>query len=145
MQCLNSAIALSPSDPEVHERTIQFRHTVAPLLASLPDATSEILQSEFPSLTSSSVSDLHAFNDAFLKAHADSPRHVHAGLSARRLLGGDQLEACEKELAAVVRMEALELEDAVRVLQTLKGWDSSEASGFAEAARGRWPEASQFG
>lgn len=141
MQCLNSAIALEPTDPKVHERTVQFRHVVAPQLSSLPESTTEVLKSEFPALTSSE--SVKAFNDRFLEENKGSPRHVHSGIRARRMLGGDE-EACEKELAKLVGEEGMLLGDATGVLGTLVEWGSGRVGEVKEAGRKRWGDASVF-
>ena len=141
MQCLNSAIALEATNPKVHERTVQFQHAVAPELGSLPATTAEVLKSEFPALKEGG--DLNEFNDEFVAANKASPRHWHAGIRARRMLGGDKAE-CEERLVKLAGMEGLELEDALEVLGTLREWKSGRADAFKEVARKRWPEASGF-
>lgn len=141
MQCLNSAIALAPTDPKVHERTVQFRHVVAPQLSSLPESTAEVLKSEFPALTSSET--VQAFNDKFLEENKGSPRHVHSGIRARKMLGGDQ-DACEAELVKLIGAEGMQLGDAAGVLGTLAEWGSGKVGEVKEAGRKRWAEASVF-
>ena len=144
MQCLNSAIALEPTNPRVHERNVQFRHVVSPELASLPETTSSVLKSEFPPLgESGDLGSLNKFNDEFLERNKGSPAHVHVAIRARRMLGGDK-SACEAELVKLAGDEGLELEDAREVLRTLEEWGSEQVGAFKEKARARWPEASGF-
>lgn len=141
MQCLNSAIELEPTNPKVHERTVQFRHVVGPELASLPSTTSEVLKGEFAPLASGG--DLQKFNDEFLAKNKGSPAHVHAGIRARRMLGGDKA-GCEDALVKLVKADGLELREAWGVRKTLEEWGSGRVGEFKEGARGRWPEASGF-
>lgn len=141
MQCLNSAIALEPTNPKVHERTVQFRHVLTPELASLPSTTAEVLKAESPKLPNGG--DLEEFNDEFLEKNKVSPAHVHAGIRARRMLGGDKGK-CEEALVKLVKAEGLELREAWEVRKTLEGWGSGRVGEFKEGARGRWPEASGF-
>lgn len=141
MQCLNSAIALEPTNPKVHERTVQFRHVVNPELASLASTTADVLKSEFSALAEGG--DLQKFNDKFLEENKGSPAHVHAGIRARRMLGGDKGK-CEDALVGLVEEEGLELGEAWAVKRTLEEWGSGRVGEFKEGARKRWPEASGF-
>ena len=142
MKCLNAAIALEPSNPKVHERTVQFRHVVGPELASLDKTTAEVLKSEFPSLTEGTDA-LKKFNDEYLERNKADPRAVHAGIRARRMLGADGLE-CEKRLVGLVGAAGMEVRDGVEVLRTVEGWKSGGVEVFKERAGERWAEASAF-
>jgi len=141
MGCLNSAQAIAPSDPRVHEREMEFLHDVRPVLASLPPKVAEVLKSELSSLGAST--DLNKTNEAYLSQHKESPSHVLAAVRVQRMLGGDQVK-CEKHLLAIPAMKGTTLEEACEALDTLKSWRSGEAEAFKKTAGKRWPEASRF-
>lgn len=141
MGCLNAAIALDASHPKVHERIIEFKQTIDPVLDSLPAKVAELIKSDFTVIPADK--DVGQFNQEFLEAHRDSPLHVASAIKARRTLGEDR-DKVEKELAELVKHDKMTFEQAREVLDVLQTWKSKEVETFRTLAKGRWPEVTVF-
>ncbi|ROT36714.1 N-terminal acetyltransferase A complex subunit nat1 [Sodiomyces alkalinus F11] len=139
--CLNAAIALDASNPKVHERVIEFKHTIDPVLATLPPKVQDLIKSEFKAVPADNTAG--QYNQEFLEAHKESPPHVVSAVKARKVLGEDPSKV-EKELVALVKGEKVTFEQAGEILEVLKTWKSKEVDTFRALATGRWPQVTIF-
>ncbi|PNH41723.1 hypothetical protein VD0004_g5422 [Verticillium dahliae] len=139
LRSLNAALSLDASHPKVHERLVEFKHTIDPAIDSLSPKVKEVMASEFKS----PASDVSQYNDEFLRSNKSSPAHVIAAIKSRRVLGAEPA-AVEKDLAATVDLEGLTFEQAGEVLEQLRFWRSGEADKFRAGAQSRWPEVTLF-
>jgi N-alpha-acetyltransferase 15/16, NatA auxiliary subunit len=138
---LKAALALDPTNPQVHEQLVHFRHVINSKLASLPPKVQEVIKSEFTTLDASA--DLKKYNADFQAKHKDSAPHVISAVKTKKLLGEDSSKV-EKELAEVLSVKDVQFEQAIEVLDLLRGWRSKEVDGFKKAAAGKWPEVTAF-
>lgn len=109
--------------------------------SDLPPKVAEVLKSEFKAVDAST--DVKKFNEAFLAKHKGSALHTASAIKAKKLLGENQSQ-CEKELVALINQDGTQYSEAVEILETLKGWRSTEVDGFKKAAQAKWPEVTRL-
>ena len=119
--------------------------SVDDLPSPLPEKTLTVLNLHFSALLPASIS-LASFNTEFLVRHADSPRHVHAGLRAQRLIAPNRQGEQETELQKTLVSSITRLEDARAGLDLLREWKASPEAlqSYQDAAAKRFPLASGF-
>ncbi|CAF3438834.1 hypothetical protein SNK03_003181 [Fusarium graminearum] len=130
LRCLTAASALDPKSPRVHEHTVAF----AQLLKTATDIEPkvlEVLKAEYSAVDPSA--DLVKFNDEFLAANKDSPRHVLSAIKVQKLLGQDKTKS-EEGVAGILDIPGATYEDAIEGLEVLKSWRSSQES-YKKAAQ----------
>ncbi|KAM0295085.1 hypothetical protein HYE67_010616 [Fusarium culmorum] len=130
LRCLTAASALDPKSPRVHEHTVAF----AQLLKTATDIEPkvlEVLKAEYSAVDPSA--DLVKFNDEFLAANKDSPRHVLSAIKVQKLLGQDKTKS-EEGVAGILEIPGATYEDAIEGLEVLKSWRSSQES-YKKAAQ----------
>ncbi|KAM0286435.1 hypothetical protein ACHAQH_000861 [Verticillium albo-atrum] len=139
LRCLNAALALDASHPKVHERLVEFKHAIDPVIESLSPKVKEVITSEFKAPSS----DISQYNEEFFNSNKSSPAHVIAAIKSRRVLGAESGKV-EKDLAATVDMDGVTFEQAGEVLELLRFWRSGEADKFRAGAQSRWPDVTLF-
>ncbi|RDA87445.1 hypothetical protein CP532_2802 [Ophiocordyceps camponoti-leonardi (nom. inval.)] len=143
LRCLNAALALDADHAGLPEQVVSFQTM---LETELEDATTKIkdaLRAEFKALESAG-GDARTYIDAFRRRHADSPRHALSAVRAKRLLPGSDLDGCEQEAAALLDMEGSTAADAVKLLETLRGWRSGKSAALKQAAQAKWPDVTRL-
>lgn len=91
----------------------------------------EVLKAEYSAVDPSA--DLVKFNDEFLAANKDSPRHVLSAIKVQKLLGQDKTKS-EEGVAGILDIPGATYEDAIEGLEVLKSWRSSQES-YKKAAQ----------
>lgn len=87
--------------------------------------------------------DLNKYNDDFLAANKDTPRHVLSAIKTKKLLGQDQAKS-EDEILKLLDIPAIEYQDAIAALETLKRWKSSRVDAFKKAAQAKFPDVTRL-
>ncbi|GKT99175.1 acetyltransferase [Fusarium langsethiae] len=139
LRCLTAASALDPKSPRVHEHTVAF----AQLLKTVTDIEPkvlEVLKAEFNAVDAST--NLAKFNDEFLAANKDSPRHVLSAVKVQKLLGQDKTKS-EAGVAGILDIPGATYEDAIEGLEVLKSWRSSQES-YKKAAQQKFPNVTRL-
>lgn len=107
----------------------------------IPPKVLEALKAEFNAIEPST--DLVEYNEKFLAANKDSPRHVISGIKTQKILGQDKAKS-EEALLKVLEIPSVEFEDAIEALETLKSWRSSQVNAFKQAAQAKWPQVTRL-
>ncbi|KAI0398499.1 tetratricopeptide [Xylariaceae sp. FL0594] len=141
LRCLNAALAIEATNPEVHEQAVRFRQEMNTKLPSLPAKVAEVIKAEFTAIEPST--DLKQYNADFLARHKDSAPHVVSAVKVQKFLGED-VKVCEQGLKEVLGMKSTNWEPAAEALALLFQWHSSEAEAFKKAAHDVWPEVTLF-
>lgn len=141
LRCLKAAVALDADFPGVPERVVSF-HAMPETAKELSGKTRDALRVEFK--TVDEVGGAREYVEAFRRRHPKSPRHALSAVAAKRLLPESDRTSCDKEVAALVDMEGSTGDDAVRLLETLRGWRSGEAMVLKKAAQAKWPEVTRL-
>lgn len=139
--CLNAALALDPSHPQVHEQAVKFLHILKAKMASLPTKVQEVIKSEFTFIEPSA--DLKKYNADFESKHKESPLHKLSAVKTKKTLG-EEKEKCEKELMGVLGMVNVKFEDALEAMKVLEEWRSKSVDEFRGKAKAEWPEVTAF-
>lgn len=142
MKCLLAAAALDKEHPKVHEQTVRFELAINKDLVGVPAKLVEIIKSEFTLLPRSTP--LAQVNDKYLAKHKDSARSTTSALRVRKLLSPDSASSVEKDVAAVIKLPNITMEEAKEALELLRSWQSAEAATFKSSAAAKWPKASLF-
>ncbi|PHH80846.1 hypothetical protein CDD80_6405 [Ophiocordyceps camponoti-rufipedis] len=141
LRCLKAAVALDADFPGVPERVVSF-YAILETTKDLSGKARDALRVEFK--TVDEVGGAREYVEAFRRRHPKSPRHALSAVAAKRLLPGLDRASCDKEAAALVDMEGSTSDDAVRLLDTLRGWRSGEAMRLKKAAQAKWPEVTRL-
>jgi hypothetical protein len=145
LKCLNQAHQISPEDPGLHVRLVEFRKALD-AADEQPKKVKEVIKS--CSKIVPTGSNLKSFNEEYAKKHAGSPKAVFSILTARRLLDGSDAvkKATEEELIKTLSLKGASLEDAVAGLAVLKKWKSGSdvVEKYTEGAGKVWKEATLF-
>ncbi|KAH7193230.1 NMDA receptor-regulated protein 1-domain-containing protein [Fusarium flagelliforme] len=139
LRCLTAASALDSKSPRVHEQTVAF----AQLLKTATDIEPkvlEVLKAEFNAVDPSA--DLVKYNDEFLAANKESPRHVLSAIKVQKLLGQDKAKS-EEAVANILDIPGVTYEDAIEGLEVLRSWKSSQES-YKKAAQQKFPNATRL-
>lgn len=140
LQCLKAALELDAKSPKVHEQAVAFRHTLN-TASDLPPQVAEVLKAEFTAIEPST--DLNKYNDDFLAANKDSPRHVLSAIKTKKLLGQDKAKS-EEELLNVLEIPGVDFTDAIEALETLKSWRSAQLEPFKKAAQAKFADVTRL-
>ncbi|KAL9104103.1 MAG: hypothetical protein Q9163_000905 [Psora crenata] len=146
LRSLLAAHALSPSDPVNHFQSVSFRHKTIQDPPSLPPKAFEVFDSEISTLIPKDT-DLATFNDAYLQRHHKSAPHVHTVLQLRAYILDTRFnENHSQDMIRTLALEDSNLEDAMRGLDILKGWNAQHKhiEDYIAAAHARYPEATAF-
>jgi hypothetical protein len=108
----------------------------------VPPKSVEIIKSEFTLLPASTP--LTQVNNEYLAKQKDSARGTLSALKVRKLLSPDSASSCEKDVAAVIKLPNITMEEAKEVLKLLSLWQSAEVGGFRSSAAAKWPKATVF-
>ncbi|RGP66236.1 acetyltransferase [Fusarium longipes] len=139
LRCLTAALALDSKSPRVHEHIVAF----AQLLKTATDIEPkvlEVLKAEFKAVDPSA--DLAKFNDEFLEAHKDSPRHVLSAVKVQKLLGQEKTKS-EEAVVGILDIPGATYEDAIEGLEVLKSWRSSQEF-YKKAAQQKFPNVTRL-
>lgn len=142
LKCLLGAAALDKEDPKVHEQIIRFKLAVDKDVEGVPAKSLDIIKSEFNLLPSSASPT--QYNDEYFAKHKDSAPAVLSAMRVRKLLSPDSMSSCEKDVAAVIKLPNITMEEAKEALELLNSWQSAEAYTFKSAAAVKWPKATVF-
>jgi len=126
----------------VHEQIFRFKLAIDKDIDSLSPKSAEVIKSEF-NLLPASV-DLSKCNDEYLSKHKDCARRTTSALKVRKLLSLDLSSSIEKDVAAVIKLDSITMEEAKEALELLQSWKSSEVDGFRSSAAKKWPNAIVF-
>ncbi|KAF1981215.1 TPR-like protein [Aulographum hederae CBS 113979] len=148
LKCLIAARNFDPSDPNLHTQRIRFRRDLdaeTELPTAAKEVIDEVLAGEGKGLVPSK-DDLVSTNEGFLKEHANSARHVLAGLKVKTLLDPSKKKACEGEVVKVLDLQDVGIEEALEGLEVLREWrsESGVRGEYLSKAKGRWEKASVF-
>ncbi len=102
-----------------------------------------MITSEFTPLLPPTTS-LVKFNDEYLAANKDCAQRIMSCLQIRKLLSADKAEACEKDVAALLKLPTITMTEAKEALDLLESWKSKETKSFREGAEKKWPKATIF-
>jgi len=108
----------------------------------VPPKSIEIIKSEFKLLPESS--SISQFNDDYLAKHKDSTQSILSAMRVRKLLSPESAPSCEKDVAAVIKLSSITMEEATEAWVLLNSWQSSEAASFKSSAAAKWPKAAIF-
>ncbi|KAI1071242.1 hypothetical protein NW752_000767 [Fusarium irregulare] len=139
LRCLTAASALDSKSPRVHEQTVAF----AQLLKTATDIEPkvlEVLKAEFNAVDPSA--DLVKYNDEFLAANKESPRHVLSAIKVQKLLGQDKAKS-EEAVANILDIPGVTYEDAIEGLEVLRSWKSPQES-YKKAAQQKFPNVTRL-
>lgn len=142
LKCLLAAAALDGEHPEVHEQIIRFKQAVDSDSETVNPRTAEIIKSEFCLFPAETT--LSKYNDEYLTRHKNCARCTLSALRVRKSLSPESLPSCEKDVAAVLKLSNITLEEAVDALELLRLWRSNELGSFRLTASAKWPHASVF-
>lgn len=81
---------------------------------------------------------MKSFNEAFAKKHDGSFDHRLSAVRVKKLLGDDQA-AVEKKVFDLLSFPGADFNDAIKGLDTLRTWRSSEVSAYKKVAQEKWP------
>ncbi|PHH92059.1 hypothetical protein CDD83_9085 [Cordyceps sp. RAO-2017] len=140
LRCLNAALALDPDFPKAVEQVVGFQ-TMLDGASDLDAKVREVLTAEFRA--AGEAGGVRKYVEEWQNRHKGSVRHAASALGARRLMGEDKVK-CEKEAAGLLDAAGATSADAVWLLETLRGWRSSEAAAFKKAAQAKWPEVTRL-
>lgn len=140
LRCLNAAIALDSSNPKLHAQIVAFAKALKSA-SGLPPKVTEVLKSEFKAVDP--ATDLTKYNAEFEAKHKSSIRHILSSVAAQRVLDGNK-GSTDKQLTAALDLPSTNFEDAIVVLDVLKGWKSGETEAFQKAAHAKFPEATRL-
>lgn len=101
----------------------------------------ELLSADFKTVEPST--DLNKYNNDFLTANKDSPRHVLSAIKTKKLLGQDQSKS-EDEILKLLEIPGIQYQDAIAALETLKRWKSSQVEAFKKAAQAKFPDVTRL-
>ena len=124
----------------MHQQSIALRHSLGPVLETLPAKVQEVLKAEFTAVSSSA--DLKKLNQTFRTSNSQSAPHKLAALRVDKLLGADKTE-CQRGAMDILKQGDVTLDDAGSVLGALKEW-GVDVTDFKSVARDRWPDATAF-
>ncbi|RBR12325.1 uncharacterized protein FIESC28_08681 [Fusarium coffeatum] len=139
LRCLTAASALDSKSPRVHEQTVAF----AQLLKTATDIEPkvlEVLKAEFNAVDPSA--DLVKYNDEFLAANKESPRHVLSAIKVQKLLGQDKAKS-EEAVANILDIPGVTYEDAIEGLEVLRSWKSPQEL-YKKAAQQKFPNVTRL-
>lgn len=142
LKCLLAAAALDKEHSKVHEQIIRFKLAIDKDIESLPPKSAEVVKSKF-NLLPASV-DLSEYNHEYLSQHNDCARRTISALKVRKLLSPDSSSSIEKDVAAVIKLDSITMEEAKEALELLQSWKSNEFDGFRSSAAKKWPDATVF-
>ncbi|EHK99205.1 putative N-alpha-acetyltransferase 16, NatA auxiliary subunit [Glarea lozoyensis 74030] len=146
LKCLLAAAALDKEHSKVHQQIVRFKVAIDSEFESseskISPKTKEVITSEFNLLPAST--SLTKFNDDYLASHKDCARRTLSALSVRKLISPDAAPTCEKDVAAVLKLSAITVEEAQEALTLLRSWNSSEVDAFKSSAAQKWPKATIF-
>jgi peptide alpha-N-acetyltransferase len=142
LRCLLAAAALDKEHSKVHEQIFRFKLAVDKDLEGVPLKSVEIIKSEFTLLPKSTP--LSQVNDEYLTKQKDSARGTLSALRVRKLLSPDSASSCERDVAAVIKLPNITMEEAKEALELLSSWQSAEVGSFRSGAASKWPKASAF-
>ncbi|OAA53054.1 Alpha-acetyltransferase 15, NatA [Cordyceps fumosorosea ARSEF 2679] len=140
LRCLNAAIALDSSHPKLHPQIVTFAKKLK-TASGLPAKVFEVLKAEFTAVDV--AADLSQYNADYQAEHKDSIRSILSFVAAERALNGSN-DTSVTQLTASLNLPSTTFSDAIEVLETLKGWNSSEAAVFQEAAHAKFPEVTRL-
>ncbi|PFH57917.1 hypothetical protein XA68_14406 [Ophiocordyceps unilateralis] len=144
LRCLKAVVALNADFPGVPERVVSFQAMLETTTKTtdLAPKVGDALRAEFKAL--GEAGDGRQYVEAFRRRHPNSPRHALSAVAAKRLLPGEDGALCEKEAAALLDMEGSTADDAVTLLETVRGWRSAETAALKQAAQAKWPEVTRL-
>lgn len=100
----------------------------------------EVLKAEFNAVDPSA--DLVKYNDEFLAANKESPRHVLSAIKVQKLLGQDKAKS-EEAVANILDIPGVTYEDAIEGLEVLRSWKSPQES-YKKAAQQKFPNVTRL-
>lgn len=142
LKCLLASSTLDKEHSKVHEQTVRFKLALDKDPDALASRSGEIIKSGFNLIPS--TSDLSKFNDEFLSRHKNCARRTTSALAVRKLLNPGSSAVCEKDIAAVISLPTISLQEATEALQLLTSWKSGEVEGLRSKAAAKWPNATIF-
>lgn len=141
MRCLKAALVLDAENPKVHEQAIRLRHALTADIETLSPKTSEVIKATFTEIPASA--DLAKVNQEFREKHKTSAQHILSTIRVHEKLGEDRSKL-GKDVAELLKLDNIQLEDASDAQALLKSWKSGELDAFKKAAAQKWPESSIF-
>jgi peptide alpha-N-acetyltransferase len=142
LKCLLAAAAIDKEHPKVHEQVVRFKVVMDKDMDGTPPKSLEVIKSEFNILPA--AMSLTQYNDEYLAKHKDSAKSTLSALRVRAFLSTESASSCEKEIASVIKLPSITMEEAVEAFELLKSWQSSEAAPFKSSAAAKWPKATIF-
>ena len=133
-------MALDSKHPRVHEQIVTLRNALNQT-SDVPAKLLDLLNADFKAVEPST--DLKKYNDDFLAANKDSPRHVLSAIKIKKLLGQNQTKS-EEEVLKLLEIPGIEFQDAIEALETLKRWKSSQVDEFKKAAQAKFPDVTRL-
>jgi hypothetical protein len=142
LKCLLAATALDKDHSKVHEQTIRFKLAIDEDIETLPPKSAEIIKLEFNLLPASTP--LTQLNDDYLSKHKDCARRTVSALKVRKLLSPGSSSSCENDIAALIKLPSLTIEEAEEICDILSSWKSPQLDNFRSGAGAKWPNATIF-
>ncbi|KAF1946076.1 NMDA receptor-regulated protein 1 [Clathrospora elynae] len=144
LKCLLSARDIDPENPKLHEQSVRFRQAVTKPSEPLSSQASQVIQESFTA--PSADADLEAYNNDFLKKHAQSASHLQSGYNVRYILDNSSKAQNEEDLQKTLDLSDITIQEAQAGLALLDQWKSEQKAkdDYRAKAAGRWSQATVF-
>ncbi|KAB8339186.1 hypothetical protein FH972_022121 [Carpinus fangiana] len=141
LKSLLAAFTIAPEDPTAHAQAVRFRQACKPLDEN--KAVLDLASSSLPAPFNDAKADLASHNEAFVKQHADSPRHVYNYARALKALDPSSSQGQKTILEVPDRCKDVNLAQGLEGIALLRELGSEKASiqAFAKKLQDKWPAA----
>jgi len=145
LRALRKAVALAPTDPEVHTQTLAFLLEVAKETASLPPAITKVIDAQRSVIGAPPGQSLEALNRDYLLKSAGDPAAVLATASLQLAISPAQKDAAKALVTALNPTSlSLPLATATHAMLNTTFDDKDAATAFRAQATKRFPLADVF-
>ncbi|KAI2487514.1 NMDA receptor-regulated protein 1 [Pyrenophora tritici-repentis] len=144
LKCLQAAQEIDPENPKLHEQSVRFRQALTKPAEPLSSQTEQVIKESFT--TPAADADLKAYNDDFLKKHAQSASHLQSGYNVRYILDKASKPQNEQDLQKTLELPNITMEEAKAGMALLDEWGSEQKikDDYRAKAASRWSEATVF-
>ncbi|EDU40379.1 NMDA receptor-regulated protein 1 [Pyrenophora tritici-repentis] len=144
LKCLQAAQEIDTENPKLHEQSVRFRQALTKPAEPLSSQTEQVIKESFT--TPAADADLKAYNDDFLKKHAQSASHLQSGYNVRYILDKASKPQNEQDLQKTLELPNITMEEAKAGMALLDEWGSEQKikDDYRAKAASRWSEATVF-